>query len=106
METNFNLRIEQQENRLEITLSGNLTAENSEVFKERITSLLDKKNKEYRIIMRDVKLIDSSGISACMVFYGLVKNLKRELYFVNISEPVRKIFSIVGVDKVLNIVDS
>jgi len=106
MEKDLEIKIEHKENSIEITLNGDLDSQNSEVFEERVQTLIDEKIQEYRIIMRDVRFIGNYGLGVCLSLNKIISESGGKLYFVDVNNNVRKTFTLLQVDKIFTIIDS
>ncbi len=88
-----------------LDLEGNINI-NSSDFIEAVGWVL--KNKRGGIVcnMAGINLVDYIGISVLAIIYKNVLNHKRKIRFYNVPTHVRKLFSIVGIDKALECFDT
>ncbi len=82
-----------------LDLDGNIDI-NSSDFIETVGKVLREGNKKIICNMENVNLVDYIGVSVLAIVYKNVINHKGEIKFYNISPHVKKLFSIVGLNKV------
>ena len=83
-----------------LDLEGNIDI-NASNFVESVGWVLINKSKDILCNFSDVNLVDYVGISIIAVAYKNVLNHNGRMKFYNVPSHVQKIFSIVGLDKVL-----
>ncbi len=92
---------------LVIKLFGELDHHNAMEVRTKIDDKIDRE-KIYKVIIdfRDVSFMDSSGIGVLINRYKKVIEQGGELYIVNTNERVDKIFTVSGIYKIINKIDS
>ncbi|MBG0775095.1 MAG: STAS domain-containing protein [Desulfovibrionaceae bacterium] len=102
-----NLRLTEKGNTLTVTISGEVTLDNTLEIKKRFDEVLER--DRYASIILDlsgVTFIDSSGIGALVVFNTKVKTQGKLLFLFMPSDPVRKTLSLVQLVSFFDILDS
>ncbi|MBA2368345.1 MAG: STAS domain-containing protein [Candidatus Protochlamydia sp.] len=94
-----------KEDKLVITpLEENLDAKNSPAFKEEIFLLLESTDIIKVIIdLTNLQFIDSSGLGVLLSLQRNLRSQKGTLKLVHLNKPVRTMFEIVSMHKVLEI---
>jgi len=92
---------------LVIKLFGELDHHNAMEVRTKIDDKIDRE-KIYKVIIdfRDVSFMDSSGLGMLINRYKKVVEHGGELYIVNTNERVDKIFTVSGIYKIINKIDS
>ncbi|BBE31700.1 anti-sigma F factor antagonist [Tepiditoga spiralis] len=83
-----------------IKISGEIDMSNIKEVKEKI---LDLKLSEMILDFKDVSYLDSSGIGMLISLHKTAQLKSGSLEIINIEEKIRKLFEMVGLDKILNI---
>ncbi|MCM8826294.1 MAG: anti-sigma factor antagonist [Candidatus Omnitrophica bacterium] len=86
-------------------LEGNIDI-NSSDFIETVGWVLNNKTKNILCNMEGVNLVDYIGISVLAIIYKNVYNHKGTIKFCNVPNHVNRLFSIVGLSRVLEIYDN
>ena len=88
-----------------LDLEGNIDINASDLI-EAIGWILKNKNSNIICNMGGVNLVDYIGVSILAIIYKNVLNHKGKIKFYNIPPHVKKLFNIVGLDKVLECFDT
>lgn len=93
----------EKNDRWEVKLIGEIDINTSDLLSEKLSKIIDEKNKSIIINADEIDYIDSTGLG---MFIKIVKRLKEngnDLYFINPKKNVVKLFKITGLDNVFNI---
>ncbi|MDR4950009.1 STAS domain-containing protein [Neobacillus cucumis] len=100
---NLSIDVHQKKEEVSVRLAGEIDAFTASSLREELLPLADGKNTTMIINLKDVSYLDSTGLG---VFVGIFKKLKEnggELRLVELSERLRRLFEITGLDKIMNI---
>lgn len=98
------MKYEVQENCLTIYLPGELDHHNAEEIRKRSDHLIDQNHIRYVIFdFSDTTFMDSSGIGVIMGRYKRIYMLGGEVCAVHTSERVKKILTMSGVTRIMQI---
>lgn len=98
------MKYEVQENCLTIFLPGELDHHNAEEIRKRSDYLIDQNHIRYVIFdFTDTTFMDSSGIGVIMGRYKRIYMLGGEVCAVHTSERMKKILTISGVTRIMQI---
>lgn len=98
------MKYEVQENCLTIFLPGELDHHNAEEIRKRSDYLIDQNHIRYVIFdFTETTFMDSSGIGVIMGRYKRVYMLGGEVYAVHASERMKKILTMSGVTRIMQI---
>ena len=98
------MKYEVQENCLTIFLPGELDHHNSEEIRKRSDYLIDQNHIRYVIFdFTDTTFMDSSGIGVIMGRYKRIYMLGGEVCAVHTSERMKKILTMSGVTRIMQI---
>ncbi|MED4224876.1 STAS domain-containing protein [Neobacillus cucumis] len=100
---NLSVDVHQEKEEVSVRLVGEIDAFTASNLREELLPLADGKNTTMIINLKDVSYLDSTGLG---VFVGIFKKLKEnggELRLVELSERLRRLFEITGLDKIMNI---
>ena len=89
-----------------IRISGDLDASNSIQIDEIIGNAVSSDEKKLLIDCKDLNYISSAGLGVFMSYLQEFEKKKIALIFFSMSEKVRNVFQILGLDKLVNIVNS
>ncbi len=83
--------------------SGVLDATKSQQFREEVIKLLESKPKIVLVDLKDITFMDSSGLGALVLAFKTLKTADTKLVLCSISEQVKILFELTGMDKVFEI---
>ena len=89
--------------RWEVKIMGEVDIHSSQEVKEKLTGILNEKEKSMIINGEEMDYIDSTGLG---MLIGIVKRLKEnnlDLTLVKLQPSVLKLFQITGLDKVIEL---
>ena len=91
---------------VKIAFSGEITLNNSLIFKEEIKNYLVDKGIYFLIIdLNEVEFIDSSGLGMLISFFKEINEKKGQLVYIGIHDYVAKIIDLVQLGQVFIIKD-
>jgi anti-anti-sigma factor len=91
---------------VKIAFSGEITLDNSLIFKEEIKNYLVDKGIYFLIIdLNEVEFIDSSGLGMLISFFKEINEKKGQLVYIGIHDYVAKIIDLVQLGQVFIIKD-
>jgi anti-anti-sigma factor len=91
---------------VKISFSGEITLDNSLIFKEEIKNYLVDKGIYFLIIdLNEVEFIDSSGLGMLISFFKEINEKKGQLVYIGIHDYVAKIIDLVQLGQVFIIKD-
>lgn len=94
------IKIREKEKVIILDLEGNININASDLI-EAVGWVLRNKSREILCNFEKVNLVDYIGISVLAVAYKNVLNYKGKMKFYNVPFHIRKLFSLVGLDRVL-----
>lgn len=90
-----------------IELSGNLVGgENATLFRNKLYDLIEQKKKNMVVDMKDVKMVNSTGIGILISGFTTLKNAGGDLKLANISDNVKGVLSITKLSQVFHVYSS
>lgn len=98
----FSLVSETKDGILVLTCEGRLTAEVSQLFKEKVKPLLTPTGRVI-LDMGGITHVDSSGLGAVVGLYASARSMGCQFQICNLTEPVKRIF---GLTRVLGAFES
>ena len=91
---------------VKIAFSGEITLDNSLIFKEEIKNYLVDKGIYFLIIdLNEVEFIDSSGLGMLISFFKEINEKKGQIVYIGIHDYVAKIIDLVQLGQVFIIKD-
>lgn len=99
------LRVEDYDNWQICFISGSSSATEKDRFNESLVETLSNCNKDLIINMRDLEFIDSSGIASLVLGKKVLAKNGYRLSLTNIPEPIRNIFEITFLDRLIPMYD-
>ena len=99
------LRIEEMGNFQVCSIIGAINAANSDSFNEMFLKMMEKCSKDLIVNLRDLEFIDSKGISTFILGKKILAKNGLSFCIANPPGPVRKVFDITFLDKVIPIYD-
>jgi anti-anti-sigma factor len=96
------IRVRQKGNIIILDLSGRIDI-NSANFVEAVGQCLHEGYSDILCNLEDVEFIDYMGVSAVVIAYKEIVNNKGRMKFSNIPAQIKNVFSIAGLDKVIDI---
>lgn len=88
-----------------LDLEGNIDI-NASNFVETVGWVLTHRSKEILCNFADVNIVDYLGISLIAVAYKNVLNHKGKMKFYNVPSHIRKLFSVVGMERILDVYET
>jgi anti-sigma B factor antagonist len=100
------LRIEEKDNALYVSLSGEVTLESTAALKQEIEAALDESGAENVVVdLAGVSFMDSSGIGFLVALNTRVKGRNRNMYLFRPSSQVAKTLELVQLSSFFRILD-
>lgn len=102
---NLDIRVEELESQKNVFLAGEIDTYTAPKLKETLVPLTEGSGVEVVVDLSEVQYIDSTGLG---VFVGVLKatdSNNSTLTLVGMSERIKRLFVITGLDEVMNIVD-
>jgi anti-sigma B factor antagonist len=90
----------------ELNPTGELTIESADAFREMFTQLLDSGITQFFVGLGSLHYIDSTGLGSLVRLNREVKARDGTLRFYNPAPPVRDIFELTHLDKVLELAET
>ncbi|HHY90277.1 MAG TPA: STAS domain-containing protein [Clostridiales bacterium] len=93
----------QEKNEWEVHVEGEIDIYTAGKLKEALNRILDEKNVNLRVDLKELNYIDSTGLG---VFIGILRRLKEngnDLIMINTKSNIRKLLKITGLDKIFMI---
>lgn len=90
----------QEKNEWEVNIEGEIDIYTAGKLKETLNKILDEKNVNLRVDLKELNYIDSTGLG---VFIGVLRRLKEKgnhLIMLNTKSNIRKLLNITGLDKI------
>lgn len=103
MSSELIIREEKQEQGTVVFVSGEIDIYTAQRFKERIYNIVDSNESDITIDCSSLNYIDSTGLG---IFVGALKKTKlkgKDIHIRNISDNIKKLFIITGLDKLFKI---
>lgn len=88
------------EEKLEISISGDLDINNIEEFKEQVFNIYDRKENDVVLDIEELNYIDSTGLGAFMSLYKKITDNGHSLKIINPKKNILKLFKITELDTV------
>ncbi|MDQ0208567.1 STAS domain-containing protein [Alkalicoccobacillus murimartini] len=102
---NLDIHIEEAENQKNVFLSGEIDTYTAPKLRESLIPLTEQSGVEVIVDLSEVQYIDSTGLG---IFVGVLKasdSNGSSLTLTGMSERIKRLFVITGLDEVINIVD-
>jgi anti-sigma B factor antagonist len=90
----------EQEQRLDVTLTGEVDIFNSADLKKALTELLAEREGHLYLHCEKLDYIDSTALGALVAVMKTVKSNNREMHLVNVKPNLMKLFRITSLDQV------
>ncbi|MEP0813511.1 MAG: STAS domain-containing protein [bacterium] len=101
----MHLRIEEHDKWQICFVAGSITAVNNDHFYQLFINILQKCNKNLILNLRELEFIDSKGISTLILGKKLLAKNGLEMRISNVPPPVRNIFDITFLNRIIPIHD-
>lgn len=96
----MSVRIENQDGSITAYIAGDIDHHSAKEMREAIDFSLESSLPESLILdFKDVTFMDSSGIGLVMGRYKLMQSLKGELRIRNVSDHMKRVMRLAGLDK-------
>jgi stage II sporulation protein AA (anti-sigma F factor antagonist) len=96
----MDVRIENKPEAMYVRLSGEIDHHSARPIREQVDSAVEMlKPKKLCLDFKEVTFMDSSGIGFIMGRYRLIKLYKGELEIINISDRIKKVIQLSGLDR-------
>jgi len=92
--------LDEENERWDVTLSGEIDIFNSADLKTRITELLQKRDAHLYLHCKNLEYIDSTALGALVGVMKTVKSNGREMHLTAVKPNLLKLFRITNLDKV------
>jgi anti-sigma B factor antagonist len=100
MDYKLKSHFDEQEQRLHVTLTGEVDIFNSAELKKTLTELLSKHDGHLYLHCDMLDYIDSTALGALVAVMKTVKSNNREMHLVNVKPNLMKLFRITNLDTV------
>lgn len=101
------LKFDQKEDKLIVKMAGELDHHSAEEVRNVIDDRLDRENLNKLILdFTKVNFMDSSGIGVVIGRYKKLSLKDGKVCITNVQEPVRRVFELSGMFKIVNLYDS
>ncbi len=98
------MKVEKNGNQAVVIPDGRIDITNSQDLKKKLLDIFDEGFDEIVIDFGNISSIDSSGLGKLLLFHKKLKERGGELRIVNVSSDyVKKMFSMIHLNKVINI---
>lgn len=87
----------------ELNPTGTLDIESADDFRATFSGLLDSGVGRFFVDLGGVSYVDSTGLGSLMQLYRQVKDRGGTMHFYNLTPPVRDIFELTHLDKIIQI---
>lgn len=95
--------IKEEDNRISVTLEGELDTASAQEAEQDFKKLQDVKNKEITIDCKDLNYISSSGLRMMLSLLKSCKPNGNSLVLENLNDNIKKIFTMTGFSSLFNI---
>ena len=90
-----------------VRLNGELDMASVQIFKDKVIPALDKKKLNFLLLnLKNVSFIDSTGLGAILGRYRILARKGGGILLVGLKPQVKRIFSLSGMLKIMNVYDS
>lgn len=103
---NLQIDIEQEVDRTVLFLTGEIDIYTAPKLKEQMVPIVEVKNSVTEVDMEEVNYMDSTGIGVFINALKVAKQSESQFRLINLQERVLRLFSITGLDEVLEIKSS
>ena len=103
MEYHLSYNLDQQNERWDVALSGEVDIFNSEDLKRELLNLINMRDAHLYLNCKDLLFIDSTGLGALVAVMKGVKANGRDIHLVSPKPNVLKLFRITNLDTVFEI---
>ncbi len=98
------IELEVKHNVLCIRLAGELDHHTAEDLRQKVTSVLERKEINHILLnLENLSFMDSSGLGVILGRYKQVKNTGGEMVVCSISPPVKRLFDMSGLFKIIRL---
>lgn len=87
-----------------LTMNGDFTLTEIDIFKQSLNTILNNKEKNIVINLKDMKFIDSAGIGQLVSVVNVCQNKKKTLLIMNATTFVMQSLKTVGLEKFFNFI--
>lgn len=102
----MNFSIDKEENRTVLRLhDSKLDSTGASTLKSELKALVEAGNRNIAMDLKDVRYVDSSGLSVILSTNALCKEQKGSFKLANLQDHVMKVIKISQLDSILNIGD-
>ena len=95
--------LDEQNNRWNVTLSGEIDIFNSADLKKQLSELLSEHDACLHLNCKDLDFIDSTGLGALVAVMKTVKLNGKDIYLNDLKRSIVRMFKITNLDTVFNI---
>jgi anti-sigma B factor antagonist len=100
MDFQMDSKLDEKNERWNVTLSGEIDIFNSAKLKTELSELLAKKDAELYLNCKALEYIDSTALGALVGVMKTVKSNGREMHLVSVKPNLMKLFRITNLDQV------
>ena len=86
-----------------IRLGGELDHHTAEILREKVTKTIEQHHIQHIILnLENLTFMDSSGLGVILGRYKQIKSMKGEMVVVSITPPVKRLFEMSGLFKIIS----
>jgi stage II sporulation protein AA (anti-sigma F factor antagonist) len=90
-----------------IRLAGELDHHTAEELRQKVNDIVEKRQIEHMVFnLQDLSFMDSSGLGVILGRYKQIKNSGGEMVVCSVSPPIRRLFDMSGLFKIIRLADS
>ncbi|MBN2706803.1 MAG: STAS domain-containing protein [Deltaproteobacteria bacterium] len=97
------MEISKHEDRITVTLEGDLTSETLNDFRDSIQAEINAGGRDFVIDFRNTVVIDSMGIGCLVATYNTLKQEGGSISLRNLPDNLKEVFQIMRLDRLLAI---
>ena len=103
---NMDIKVAESGERINVTLRGDIYVDQTEELLEKFNAIIEKSPSEVIIDIKDLKSITSSGIGKIVLLYKGLNQKNGKIKIIGVNETIMKIFRVVKLDKLVEIVEA
>ena len=103
---NMDIKVAESQDRITVTLRGDIYVDQTEELLEKFNAIIEKSPSEVIIDIKDLKSITSSGIGKIVLLYKGLNQKNGKIKIIGVNETIMKIFRVVKLDKLVEIVEA
>jgi|SRR5690625_747043 len=100
---NLAIDVNQVEDNAKVSLAGEIDIYTADKLKEKLLPLVESINGTVHVDLESVSYMDSTGLGVFIQAYKTAMANKSDLEIIHVQERVLRLFTITGLDEILNI---